>query len=207
MAEISATVVKELRERTGAGMLDCKKALQECAGDMEKAIDFLRKKGLASAAKKAGRSANQGLIHSYIHMNRVGVLVEVNCETDFVARTPDFQTFAKEIALHIAALNPQYVRREDVTQTEIDREKEIASAQARAEGKPDAVVQKIVEGKLEKWYQQVCLVDQPWIRDDKMKIGDLARDLVAKVGENCVIRRFARFELGEGGGPASAAQS
>ncbi|MEK6606997.1 MAG: translation elongation factor Ts [Myxococcota bacterium] len=207
MPDISAATVKELRERTGAGMLDCKKALEECAGDTEKAIDYLRKKGLAAAAKKAGRTAKEGLVYSYIHMNRVGVLIEVNCETDFVARTPDFQQVVKEIALQIAATSPQVLARDDVPAAEVAREREVREAQAKASGKPDGVVAKIVEGQLEKWFREICLLEQPWIREDKKSIGDLLKETIAKVGENCVIRRFARFELGEGAAPRDAANS
>lgn len=198
MADIGTHAVKELRERTGAGMLDCKKALEECEGDMERAVDFLRKKGLAQAAKKAGRRANQGLVHAYVHMNRVGVLVEVNCETDFVARNQEFQTFVKEVAMQVAGMAPQHVRREDVPAAAVTREREVREAQARTTGKPDAVLAKMVDGQIEKWYREICLLEQAWIRDDKKTIGDLLKEMIAKVGENCVIRRFARFELGEG---------
>jgi len=199
MPAIDSNMVRELRERTGAGMLDCKKALEECQGDAERAVDFLRKKGLASAAKRAGRTASQGLVQSYVHMNRVGVLVEVNCETDFVARTPDFQGFARDVAMQIAA-KPETVcvRREDVPADLVAREREIRLEQARAGGKPEKILDKIVEGQIDKWFADVCLMEQPWIKDDKKSIGGLLQDVVAKVGENCLVRRFARFELGEG---------
>jgi elongation factor Ts len=199
MPAIDANMVKELRERTGAGMLDCKKALAECAGDAERAIDYLRKKGLASAAKRAGRTASQGLVHSYIHMNRVGVLIEVNCETDFVARTPDFANFVREVAMQVAA-RPETLclRREEVPAELVQREREVRLEQARATGKPEKILDKIVEGQIEKWLGEVCLLEQPWIRDDKKTIGGLLQEVIAKVGENCLVRRFARFELGEG---------
>lgn len=197
MTEISASAVKDLREKTGAGMMECKKALTDAAGDFEKAIDILRQKGLASAAKKSSRSASQGLIGSYIHMDKIGVMVEVNCETDFVARTDDFQGLVKDVAMHIAAANPTYLSREDVTQDVIEREKEIYRAQV--EGKPAQVVDKIVEGKLEKFYTDTCLLDQIFVKDPdgKMKIKDLVTEKIAKLGENILIRRFARFQLGE----------
>jgi elongation factor Ts len=197
MSEMEA--VKQLRERTGAGMLECKKALSECAGDVEKAIDYLRKKGLAQAAKKAGRTASQGQVASYIHPGgRVGVLVEINCETDFVARTPDFQELVKDVAMQVAAFRPQWVARADVPEAEIARERELRQAQAKASGKPEAVLARIVQGQLDKWFSDVCLLEQPWIKDDKQTIQQLLTARIAKLGENCVIRRFARFELGEG---------
>jgi len=197
MTEISATIVRDLREKTGAGMMECKKALTDAGGDFEKAIDILRQKGLASAAKKSARSASQGLIGSYIHMDKIGVMIEVNCETDFVARTDDFQELVKDVAMHIAAANPTYLAREDVTQDVIDREKEIYKAQVS--GKPAQVVDKIVEGKLEKFFTDTCLLDQIFVKDPdgKKKIKDLVTEKVAKLGENIVIRRFARFQLGE----------
>jgi elongation factor Ts len=195
---ITADVVKELREKTGAGLMDCKRALGETNGDMEKAIDVLRQKGLASAAKKSGRSASQGLIGSYIHMDKIGVMIEVNCETDFVARTDDFRNLVKDIAMHIAAANPLYVSREDVSAETIGREKEIYRAQI--ENKPPQVVEKIVEGKLDKYFSDMCLLDQVFVKDPegKKKIKDLVTDSVAKIGENIVIRRFVRYQLGEG---------
>ena len=199
MAEITANLIKDLRERTGAGMADCKKALVESDADVEKAIDYLRKKGLAKAAKKAGREATEGAVISYIHGGgRIGVLVEVNCETDFVARGDDFQGFAREVALQIAAMNAQYVRADELPADVIAREKEVLLAKARESGKPEPVVQKMVDGQIAKWTKEVCLLDQPWVKDDKKTIGDLQQELVAKIGENIKIRRFVRFELGEG---------
>jgi elongation factor Ts len=197
MTAISAEAVRELREKTGAGMMECKKALVESAGDFEKAIDTLRQKGLATAAKKAGRSASEGMIGSYIHMDKIGVMVEVNCETDFVARTDDFREMVKDIAMHIAAANPTYLSREQVPQEVLDREKEIYRAQVT--NKPPQVVEKIVEGKLEKFFSDTCLLDQIFVKDldQKKKIKDVVTDKVAKLGENIVLRRFARFQLGE----------
>ncbi len=195
---ITTAQIKELRERTGAGMMDCKKALQECQGDMEKAIAWLRKKGMAKAAKRAGRSASEGVVQAYIHGGgKIGVLVEINCETDFVARTEDFQNFAKEIAMQIAATNPLAINKEDLPSEVLEKEKEIYRQQALDSGKPEKVVEKIVEGKLNKFYEQTCLLEQPYIRDDKIKIKDLLNELVAKTGEKIVIRRFVRFQLGE----------
>ncbi|WP_333655683.1 translation elongation factor Ts [Dissulfurispira sp.] len=195
---VTADKVKELREKTNAGMMDCKKALLESGGDMEKAIDILRQKGLATAAKKAGRPASQGLIDSYIHMNKLGVLVEINCETDFVAKTDDFKELARDIAMHIAAANPTYVSREDIPQDVIEREREIYRAQVT--NKPPQVVEKIIDGKLEKFFSDTCLLEQVFIKDPegKQKIKDLITEKVAKLGENIVLRRFARFQLGEG---------
>ncbi|MDX9714800.1 MAG: translation elongation factor Ts [Dissulfurispiraceae bacterium] len=195
---ISADTVKDLREKTGAGLMDCKRALAETGGEMEKAVDLLRQKGLATAAKKSGRSASQGLIGSYIHMDKVGVMLEVNCETDFVARTDDFRALVKDIAMHITASNPQYVSREEVPADVIEREKEIYRAQV--EGKPAQVVEKILEGKIDKFFADVCLVEQVFVKDPegKQKVKDLVTEKVAKLGENIVIRRFARFQLGEG---------
>jgi elongation factor Ts len=199
MAEVTATMIKDLRERTGAGMSDCKKALQETEADVEKAIDYLRKKGLAKAAKKAGREATEGLVVSYIHGGgRIGVLVEVNCETDFVARGDDFQGFAREVALQIAAMNPQYVRADEVAADAVAREKDVLLAKARESGKPEPVIQKMVDGQIAKWMKEVCLLDQPWVKDDKKTINDLQQELIAKIGENIKVRRFTRFELGEG---------
>lgn len=195
---VTADKVKELREKTNAGMMDCKKALSESGGDMEKAIDILRQKGLATAAKKAGRSASQGLIGSYIHMDKLGVLVEINCETDFVAKTDDFKGLVRDIAMHIAAANPTYISREDVPQDVIEREREIYRAQVT--NKPPQVVEKIIDGKLEKFFSDTCLLEQVFIKDPegKQKIKDLITEKVAKLGENIVLRRFARFQLGEG---------
>ncbi len=197
MATISADTVKELREKTGAGMMECKKALAESSGDFEKAIDCLRQKGLATAAKKAGRSASEGLVSSYIHLDKIGVLLEVNCETDFVAKTDDFKGLVKDMALHIAAANPSYLSREDVPQDVIEREKDIYRAQAA--NKPPQIVEKIVEGKLDKFFGDMCLLEQVFVKDpeQKLKIKDLVAEKVAKVGENIVLRRFARFQLGE----------
>ena len=197
--EISAQTVKELREKTGAGMMDCKKALTESAGDMEKAIDYLRKKGLATAQKKSGRVAAQGMVGHYIHMGgKTGVLVEVNCETDFAARSDDFQTLVKDIAMQIAAMNPRYVRREDVTEEDLNREKEIYREQAKASGKPDNIVDKIIEGKLKDYYKDACLYDQPFVKDDKMTIEQLITNAIGKIGENIRVRRFTRYVTGEG---------
>ncbi|MFH0901452.1 MAG: translation elongation factor Ts [Pseudomonadota bacterium] len=199
MAEITAAMIKELRERTSSGMADCKKALVETGGDMEKATEYLRKKGLAAAAKKAGRVAAEGLVASYIHGGgRIGVLVEVNCETDFVARSEDFRAFVHEVCMQIAAMNPQYVATEEVQAETIAKEREILVAKAREQGKPDAVLGKIVDGQIAKWTRDICLLEQPWMRDDKKAIKDLLQDLISKIGENCRIRRFVRFELGEG---------
>lgn len=195
---VTTAQIKELRERTGAGMMDCKKALEASQGDMEKAIDWLRKKGMTKAQKRAGRTASEGLVQAYIHAGgKIGVLVEVNCETDFVARTEDFQKFVKEIAMQIAATNPLAVSKEALPAEAIEREKAIYREQALASGKPEKVVDRIVEGKLEKFFQDVCLLEQPYIRDDKVKIKDLLNELVAKTGEKIVIRRFVRFQLGE----------
>lgn len=197
--EVSANMVKDLREKTGAGMMDCKKALTETGGDFQKALDYLRQKGLATAAKRAGRVASEGRIGSYIHAGgKIGVMVEVNCETDFVAKTDDFQIFAKDIAMHIAASNPLYTRREDVPADLLEREKEIYRAQAREAKKPEKVVEKIVEGKLEKFYGEVCLLEQPFVKDPDITIQDLLNGLVGKVGEKVEIRRFTRFQVGEG---------
>jgi elongation factor Ts len=196
---ITASMVKELREKTGAGMMNCKKALQNCAGDMEKAIDFLREKGLADAAKKSGRITAEGLVASYIHgIGRIGVLVEINCETDFVAKTDEFQQLSKDICMQIAASKPQYVSREEVPQSLLEKEKSILVAQALNEGKPEAVVEKIVSGRLEKYLKEICLMDQPFIKDPDITIEQLIKEKIAKIGENISIRRFSRFELGEG---------
>jgi elongation factor Ts len=197
MTAISAESVKNLREKTGAGMMECKKALTESNGDFEKAIDLLRQKGLATALKKAGKSVSEGLIDAYIHMGRIGTMVEINCETDFVARTDDFKELMKDVAMHIAAANPLYLTREDVPQDVLDREKEIYRAQVS--GKPPQVIEKIIEGKLEKFYSDNCLLDQIFIKDPDQKktVKDLVTEKVAKLGENIIIRRFARFQLGE----------
>ena len=198
MATITADQVKQLRDKTGAGMMECKSALTEAGGDQEKAVDLLRKKGLASAAKRAGRATSNGVVGSYIHLGgKVGVLVEVNCETDFVARTEDFQTLVKEIALHIAAADPRYARREDVPADVLEKEKEIYRAQFADSGKPAPVVEKIVDGKLGSYYSQVVLVDQPYVRDPSVTVSQLIAQAAAKTGENVAVSRFARFKVGE----------
>jgi elongation factor Ts len=197
--EISVELVKDLRQRTGAGVVDCKKALQEAKGNMDAAIDYLRKKGLATAAKKAGRIATDGLVSSYIHAGgKMGVLVEINCETDFVAKTEDFQSFVKNIAMHIAAANPQYIRREEVPEEVLEKERDIYRTQALDGGKPQKVIDKIVEGKMERFYSEVCLLEQTYVRDSDLTIKELLDTLIAKIGENITIRRFTRFQLGEG---------
>lgn len=194
----SSQLVKELREKTGAGILDCQKALQENGDDIDKAVDYLRQKGLAAAQKKAGRETNQGLIHAYIHMGgKIGVLIEVNCETDFVARNEEFKAFVNDLALQVAAAKPQYVRRDDVSPATIDKERAIYEGQAREMGKPPAAWPKIVEGKLEKFYQESCLMEQAFIKDPAVTVKDLLAQKIAKIGENMNIRRFTRFQLGE----------
>jgi elongation factor Ts len=198
VAEITAKMVQELREKTGAGMMDCKKALTEAGGDLAKAEEVLRKKGLSAAAKKSSRAATEGAVASYIHMGgKIGVLVEVNCETDFVARTEGFQLLVKDLAMQIAASAPLYVRREDVPAAVIQKEMDIARAQAREQKKPDAIVEKIATGKVEKYYGEVVLLEQPFVKDDKRTVGEIVKELSGKVGENVVVRRFARFQLGE----------
>ncbi len=196
--EITAKMVKELREKTGAGMMDCKKALQEANGDSEKAIEILREKGLAKAAKKSGRIAAEGLVDAYIHGGRIGVLVEVNSETDFVAKNDEFKKFVKDIAMQIAASNPQYIKREDIPQEVIERERQILKTQAINEGKPENIAEKMVIGRLEKFYKEVCLLEQPYIREPEISIQELLNQKIAKIGENITIRRFVRFEVGEG---------
>jgi elongation factor Ts len=198
VADISAQMIKDLRERTGAGMADCKKALAECDADIEKAIEYLRKKGAASAAKKATRIASEGTVVSYLHGARIGVLVEVNCETDFVARNPDFLAFAREVAMQVAAMNPQYLSKDEIPADVMEKEKAIRTELAKQSGKPEAVLPKIVEGQLAKWAKEVCLLDQAWIKDDKKDVRTLLTELVAKTGENVRVRRFSRFEVGEG---------
>ena len=195
---ITASMVKEIRELTGAGMMECKKALTETNGNMEEAIKLLREKGLAKAAKKAGRIAAEGIVSSYIHGGRIGVLVEINSETDFVAKNTEFQDFARDVAMQIAASNPLYVRREEVPAEEIEKEKEILKQQALNEGKPEAIVDKMVEGRISKYYKEVCLLEQPFVKDGDVTIQDLLNSKIAKIGENLSIRRFARFEVGEG---------
>ena len=198
MSTISATMVKELREKTGAGIMDCKGALTECGGDMNEAVDFLRKKGLATAAKRAGRAMTEGIIESYIHMdNKLGVLVEVNCETDFVAKNDDFKEFAKNIAMHIAATNPVGIRSEDVPDETINREKEIYRGQVLEMGKPEKIAEKIVEGKMQKYFKESCLMNQAYVRDPDITVEDLLNEMIAKIGENISIKRFARFRIGE----------
>jgi elongation factor Ts len=196
--EIAPKLVMELREKTGAGMMDCKRALQESGGDIQKAITILREKGLSQAAKRAGKEAKEGCVFSYIHPGaKIGVILELNCETDFVARTADFQTLGKDITMQIAAASPLVVRREDLAAEVIEREKEIYAKQAAASGKPAKVIDKIVEGKLEKFYHEACLVDQPYIKNDEETVGQILTAAMAKLGENMVIRRFTRFQLGE----------
>jgi len=194
---ISAEMVKELREKTGAGMMDCKRALSETEGDIEKAIDYLRQKGLSDAAKRTGRTASEGVIGSYIHPGgKIGVLVEVNCESDFVARTEEFQLLVKDLAMHVAASNPLYLRREDVPEEAIAREKNIYEVQAKEGGKPEKIVERIVQGKLEKFFQDVCLLEQPFVKDPDISVNQRVSSAVAKLGENIVVRRFQRFQLG-----------
>ena len=196
---ISAQDVKDLRERTGAGMMDCKKALTEADGDMEKAIDLLREKGLAAAAKKAGRIAAEGIVEAYIHGGgRIGVLVEVNCETDFVAKTDEFKAFCRDIAMQITAASPEYVRREEVPEHVLERERHIARQQAINDGKPEKILDKIVEGRIEKFYKEVCLMEQVYIKDNDLTVDKYLTSKIAKIGENISIRRFARFVVGEG---------
>jgi len=196
---ITAEMVKQLRERTGSGMMDCKKALNETNGDMEKAIEYLREKGLATAAKKSGRIAAEGIVDAYIHGDgRLGVLVEVNIETDFAAKNENFKAFVKDIAMQIAAARPEYVRREDVPAEVLEKEKEILKAQALNEGKPEKIVEKMVEGRIEKYYKEVCLLEQAWIKDPAKTIKQLMTEQIATIGENINIRRFVRFERGEG---------
>ena len=196
---ITASMVKELRERTGAGMMDCKKALQDANGDIEKAIELLRERGLAAAAKKTGRIAAEGIVDSYIHFGgKFGVLVEVNCETDFVAKTDDFKSFVRDIAMHIAAANPQYLSRDDVPQEVVEKEREILRIQTLNEGKPEKIVDKIVDGRINKFYKEVCLLEQPYVRDPDKTVQDVVMETIAKFGENINIRRFTRYEMGEG---------
>lgn len=198
MAEITAAMVRQLRDSTGIGMMDCKKALQESDGDMEKAVDFLRKQGMSAVEKRAGRDANEGVISSYIHPgSRLGVLLEVNCETDFVARTDEFQEFTRDVAMHIAAEQPTVVGREDVDPALIEKEKDIYLEQAKNEGKPENIAEKIVQGRLEKYYQEVCLLEQAFVKDPDKTIDQMLTELTAKIGEKLSIRRFACFRLGE----------
>ena len=198
MADISAALVKQLREKSGAGIMDCKSALKECDGDIEKASDFLRKKGLATAAKRAGRAMSEGVIESYIHMGgKLGVLVEVNCETDFVAKNDDFKAFAKNVAMHIAATGPVGIKEEDVPEEVVIREKDVYRGQALELGKPEKMIEKIVAGKLNKFFKENCLMNQAYVRNPDLTIADLINELIAKIGENITIRRFERFQIGE----------
>ncbi len=197
--EVSATAIKELREKTGAGIMDCKKALAAAGGDLEKAVDYLRQKGLAAAARKADRVAADGAVTAYVHPGgKIGVLVEINCETDFVARTAEFQALLKDIAMQVAAASPRYIRREEVTSEELDREKAIYRQQALDSGKPEKIVDKIVEGKMERFFSEVCLSEQAFIKDPDHKVSDIVNNAVARLGENIQIRRFTRYHLGEG---------
>jgi len=196
---MSAKAIKDLRHRTGAGILDCKKALAESDGDIEKAIDWLRAKGIAKAAKKAGRAATEGMVVSYIHAGgKIGVLLELNCETDFVAMTDEFKSLANDIAMHIAAAAPEYVRREEVPQDAVEKEKKVQIARVIEEGKPEHIAEKIVEGRIGKWFEEVCLLDQKFVKDDKKTVAEMLAEAVGKIGENIQVRRFARFVLGEG---------
>ena len=195
--EITAKMVGDLREKSGAGMMDCKKALSETQGDFEKAVLWLREKGMSQVAKRSGRSANQGMIGSYVHSGKVGVLIEINCETDFVAKTDDFQNLAKELAMQVAASVPKYVAREEVPAVELEQERAVYLNEAKQSGKPEAVQAKIAEGKIESYYKQVCLLDQPYIREPKKSVKQYVTEVAAKLGENVVVRRFARLQLGE----------
>ncbi len=205
MADISAKAVKDLREATGAGFVECRKALEDSDGDMQKAVDYLRKKGIATAEKRSGRAASEGMIQTYSHHNgRLAVLVEVNCETDFVARNDQFKKFAKDLALHIANSSPRYLVRENVPAEEIARERDVQRQKTLNEGKKEAVVDKIVEGRMDKFYEEIVLMEQPWLHDDKQKVRDILTHLVSEIKENIVIRRFARYELGEQSGQPAA---
>jgi elongation factor Ts len=205
MAEITAQLVKDLRERTGAGMMECKSALKEANGNLAEAEVVLRKRGIASAGKKSSRATKQGLIGSYIHHGgQLGVMVEVNCESDFVARTDDFQELVHDLAMQVAAADPQFVRKEDVTAEVIDKERDIQRARALAEGKPEKVVDKMVEGRLSKFYEEICLLEQPFIKDNTMTVGQLIASKIAKTGENITVARFVRFKLGDSAAPAEA---
>ena len=198
--DVSAAAVKELREKTGAGMMDCKKALAECRGDLDKAVDYLRQKGLAAAAKKASRTAADGAVGAYVHPGgKIGVLVELNCETDFVARTAEFQNLLKDIAMQIAAANPRYVRPEEVPTGDLQKEREIYRQQALETGKPEKVIEKIVDGKIDRFYSEVCLLEQAFIKDPDRKVADILTEAVARLGENIQVKRFSRYQLGEGG--------
>ena len=195
---VSASIIKELREKTGVGIMDCKAALMECDGDINKAVDHLRKKGIATAKKRGGRTTSQGQVQSYIHAGgKIGVLVEVNCETDFTGKTEDFTAFVKDVAMQVAATNPVSVDRENVPEDVLEKEKEIYASQAKASGKPEKIIEKIVEGKLKKFFSEACLLEQPFVKDTDITVQDLLNDLMAKTGENIVIRRFVRYQLGE----------
>ncbi len=195
---IDAKVVKSLREKTGAGMMDCKKALQEAEGNEEKAVDLLREKGLSAAARRSGRAANQGIVDSYIHLGgKIGVLVEVNCETDFVARNEEFRSFVRNICLQVAATSPAYLGRDDVPESVLEKERQIIKTQALNDGKPEKVIDKIIEGRLDKYYSDNCLLEQAFVKDEEITIKELLTDLIAKIGENIIIRRYSRFEIGE----------
>lgn len=210
MAEINAALVKQLRERTGAGMMECKSALVEAKGDLAEAEVVLRKRGIASAAKKATRSARQGMIGTYIHSgSQLGVMVEVNCESDFVARTEDFQGMVHDIAMQIAAADPQFIRKEDVTPEALEREKDIQRSRARSEGKPEKMIDRIIEGRMNKFYEEICLLEQPFIKDNSVTVGDLVKQKIAKLGENIVVARFVRMKVGDmqAAGEPEAAQS
>jgi len=198
MAEITAVMVKELRDKSGAGMMDCKKALQETDGNLEKSIELLRKKGIAAAEKRADRAANEGRIESYIHPgSKLGVMVEINCETDFVAKTDNFKNFSHDIAMHVAASSPRFINREDVDQESIDKEMEIYKDQAKSQGKPEAIIEKIAAGKLDKFYSEICLMEQPFVKDPNITIKDLLTETISKLGENITISRFSRLKIGE----------
>jgi elongation factor Ts len=208
MAEITASLVKELRDRTGAGMMECKSALVESKGDMAEAEVVLRKRGIQSASKKATRTTKQGMIGSYIHSgNQLGVLLEVNCESDFVARTEDFQNLVHDIAMQIAAADPQFIRKEDVTPEALEREKDIQRDRARNEGKPEKMLDKIMEGRLNKYYEEVCLLEQPFIKENTMTVGDLVKSKIAKLGENITIARFVRFKVGDAAAQSASTES
>ncbi len=196
---ISAKLVKELRDKTGAGMMDCKKALTETNGDMDKAVEYLREKGIAKAAKKADRIAAEGVVESYIHAGgRIGVLVEVNCETDFVAKTDEFKAFVRDVAMQIAAMNPKYVRSEEIPESEVEKERQLLRQQALEEGKPEKIVDKMVEGRLKKHFKEICLLDQAYVKDPDKTVDQMVKEMIAKIGENINVRRFVRFEMGEG---------
>ena len=198
--EVNAAAVKELREKTGAGMMDCKKALAECRGDLDKAVDYLRQKGLAAAAKKASRTATDGAVGAYVHPGgKIGVLVELNCETDFVARTAEFQNLLKDIAMQIAAANPRYIRSQEVPSADLEKEREIYRRQALETGKPEQVIAKIVDGKIDRFYSEVCLLEQAFIKNPERKVADILTEAVARLGENIQIKRFSRYQLGEAG--------